>query len=88
MNKYKDNERKAQRGEEHMQPELSEHFYSEEHNGFLQDCSVTLIDETDGSDHTIREEYWHVVLKTLATYGLNRFLTYIHEFMHSFEIKA
>ena len=56
--------------------------------GFFQDCSVTLIDETDGSDHTIREEYWHVVLKTLATYGLNRFLTYIHEFMHSFEIKA
>ena len=56
--------------------------------GFFQDCSVTLIDETDGSDHTIREEYWRVVLKTLATYGLNRFLTYIQEFMHSFEIKA
>ena len=32
-----------------MQPELSEHFHSEEHNGFLQDCSITLIDKTEGS---------------------------------------
>ena len=27
-----------------MQPELFEHFHSEEHNGFLQDCSITFID--------------------------------------------
>ena len=60
---YKNNDRKTQRGEEHMQPELSEHFHSEEHNGVLQDCSITLIDKTDGSDPTRREEYWHVVLK-------------------------
>ena len=48
-NNYKNNDRKTQRGEEHMQPELSEHFHSEEHNGFLQDCSITLIDKTEGS---------------------------------------
>ena len=38
---------KAQWGKEYMQPELFEHFHSEEHNGFLQDCSITLIDKTD-----------------------------------------
>ena len=55
-----------------MQPELSEHFYSKGHNGFLQDCSITLIDKTDGSNPTKREEYWRVVLRTVAVYGLNR----------------
>ena len=56
-NNYKDNDRKAQLGEEHMQLELSKYFHSEEHNGFLQDCGITLIDKTDGSDPTRREEY-------------------------------
>ena len=55
-----------------MQPKLFEHFHSEEHNGFLQDCSITLTDKTDGSNPTRREEYWRVVLKTVAPYGLNR----------------
>ena len=54
-----------------MQPELFEHFHSEEHNRFLQDCSVTLIDKADVSDPTRREEYWRVVPKTVAHYGLN-----------------
>ena len=69
---YKDNDTKAERGEEHMQPELFEHFHSEKHNVFLQDSSITLIDKTNGSDPTRREEYWRVVLKTVAPYGLNR----------------
>ena len=55
-----------------MQPKLFEHFHSEEHNLFLQDCSITLTDKTDGSDPTRREEYWRVVLKTVAPYGLTR----------------
>ena len=55
-----------------MQPKLFEHFHSEEHNGFLQDCSITLIDKTDGSDPTRREECWRVVLKTVNPYRLNR----------------
>ena len=69
---YNDNDRKAQRGEEHMQPELFEHFHSEEHNGFLQDCSITLIEKTDGSDPARRDEYRRAVLKTVSPYGLNR----------------
>ena len=54
-----------------MQPELFEHFAADNHNCFLTDCSITLIDKTDGSDPTRREEYWRKVLKTVAPYGLN-----------------
>ena len=70
-NNYKENDRKALRGEEHMQPELFEHFAADNHNCFLTDCSITLIDKTDGSDPTRREEYWRKVLKTIAPYELN-----------------
>ena len=72
-NNYKENDRKALRGEEHMQPELFEHFAADNHGCFLTDCSITLIDKTDGSDPTRREEYWRKVLKTVAQYGLNTF---------------
>ena len=34
---YKDNDRKFQRNECFMQQHLYEHFYSEDHNGFLGD---------------------------------------------------
>ena len=54
-----------------MQPLVLEHFFSNKHNGFLEDCSITLIDKTDGSDPTRREEYWRRVLKTVTPYGLN-----------------
>ena len=70
-NNYKENDRKALRGEEHMQPELFEHFAADNHSCFLTDCSITLIDKTDGSDPTTREEYWRKVLKTATPYGLN-----------------
>ena len=53
-----------------MQTILFEHFYSEEHNGFLQDCCISLIDKTDGSDPTRRDEYWRVLLKTVASVKL------------------
>ena len=70
-NNYKENDRKALRGEEHMQSELFEHFAADNHSCFLTDCSIRLIDKTDGSDPTRREEYWRIVLKTVAPYGLN-----------------
>ena len=56
---------KIKRGEENMQPHVFEHFSSNDHNG------ITLIDKTDGSDPTRREEYWRRVLKTVTPYGLN-----------------
>ena len=54
-----------------MQADLFEHFASNGHNGFLEDCTITLIDKTDGADPTRREEYWRRVLKTVSPYGLN-----------------
>ena len=44
-NNYKDNNRKAERGVEHMQADLFEHFASHGHNGFLEDYAITLIDD-------------------------------------------
>ena len=72
-NNYHENDSKALRGEEHMKPELFEHFAADSHSCFLTDCSITLIGKTDGSDPTRREEYWRKVLKTVAQYGLNTF---------------
>ena len=71
-NDYKDSDKKANRGEQHMQQELLEHFHLEKHNGFLQDYSITMIDKTNGSGPTRGEQYCHIVLKTVAPYGLNR----------------
>ena len=70
-NKYKENNRKAERGVEHMQAYLFEHFASYGHNDFLEDCTITLSDKTDGADPTRREEYLRRVLKTVSPYGLN-----------------
>ena len=55
-NNCKENNRKSLRGAEHMQPELFEHFAADNHNCFLTDCSITLIDKADGSDLTRSEE--------------------------------
>ena len=54
-----------------MYPELSEHFAVDNHNFFLNDCSITLIDKTDSSDPTRREDYCRKVPKTVPLYGLN-----------------
>ena len=70
-NNYKDNNRKAEEGVEHMQADLFEHFASNGDNGFLEDCIITLIDKTDGADSTRRQEYWRRVLETVSPYGLN-----------------
>ena len=69
-NNYKENNRKAKRREEHMQSLVFEHFSINDHNGFLEDFSITLIDKTDWSDPTRREEYWRRVLKTATPYRL------------------
>ena len=33
-----------------MRPLVFERFFSNDHIGFLEDCSITLNDKTDGSD--------------------------------------
>ena len=67
-----------------MQPELFEHYVADNHNCFLNDCSVTLIDKIDGSDPTRREEYWRKALTTVAPYGLNTLNRWLllHAFIH------
>ena len=44
-NNYKDNARKATKGLPHAQPFIYEPFSSEDHNGFLKDCSIKLTDK-------------------------------------------
>ena len=63
-NNYKDNARKFERGEQCMQRHLYEHFNLPDHSGFFNDVSVTLIDKTDPTDPTKREDYWIHTLKT------------------------
>ena len=70
-NNYKDNARKFERGEQCMQRHLYKHFNLPDHSGFLNDVSVTLIDKTDPTDPTKREDYWIHTLKTKAPLGLN-----------------
>ena len=53
-NNYKDDSKKAERGVEHMQADLFEHFAFNGHNGVFEDCTITLIDKTDGADATRR----------------------------------
>ena len=71
MNNYKEYNWKGKRGEEHMQPLVFDHFSSNDHNVFLEDCSITLIDKTDGAHPTKRKEYWRRVFKSVTPYGLN-----------------
>ena len=47
-----------------MQEHLYKHFESEEHTHFLDDNSMTLIDKTDSSNPTKRENYWMRTFKT------------------------
>ena len=54
-----------------MQENLYKHFESEGHTEFLDNVSITLIDKTDGSNPSKRENYWMRTLKTFAPYGLN-----------------
>ena len=54
-----------------MQQHLYEHFYSESHNGFLGNVSISLIDKTDSFQSKKRENYWMRTLKTLVPLGLN-----------------
>ena len=41
-----------------MQADLFQHFAFHGHNGFLEDCTITLIGKIDGADPARREEYW------------------------------
>ena len=68
---YKANDRKFQRLEPCMQKHLFSHFSMADHDGVLNEISITFINKTDLSDPLRRGDYWRQALKTMALYGLN-----------------
>ena len=70
-NNYRNSQRKAETGADHMQKYLHDHFISQDHDGLLNNVEVTFIDETDPSDPERGEEFWRTKLCTLAPLGLN-----------------
>ena len=54
-----------------MQEHLFSHFSMADHDGFLNNISITFIDKTNPSDPLRREDYWRKTLKTMVPYGLN-----------------
>ena len=53
-NKYKKCQRKVEKGEDHMQKYLHDHFLSEDHDGLLNNVKITLIDKL--IHQTLKEE--------------------------------
>ena len=72
-NIYMSDARKTESGDiEHVtQKFLQSHFLQHNHQGFLKDVEVQLIDKTQASDLTKREFYWMRLLRTLYPNGLN-----------------
>ena len=68
---YKSKSKSFKRREKFIQEHLYKHFENERHTEFLDDVSITLIDKTDGSNPTKRENYWMRIFKTYAPYGFN-----------------
>ena len=54
-----------------MQQHWFNYFCTSGHCSFLEDVSLTFVDETDLSDPLKREDYWRIMLKTMAPLGLN-----------------
>lgn len=48
-----------------------EHLSAEDHNYFLNNCTITLVDKSDDSDPTRRGRYSTKFLKTAAPYESN-----------------
>ena len=70
---YKSEARKAKSGnmENIKQKFFQCHFVQSDHQGFLKELEVRLIDKTLGSEPTKREFYWMRTLKTLYLDNLN-----------------
>ena len=68
---YKTNDTKHLIGDPCMREHIFEHFNSEGHTGFLENVSVTFIDNTDWQNPEKRENNWIHTLKTMLPQGLN-----------------
>ena len=70
-NNYKACHRRACRGAEVPQKHLHEQFMGKTHQGLENNVEITLIDKTDPSDPTRREDFWIRTLGTMAPKALN-----------------
>ena len=67
LGKY--NDRIFQRLEPYMQKHLFSYFSMTDHDGFLKDVSITLIDKANLTDPLRTENCWRQTLKTMVSYG-------------------
>ena len=66
-----------------MQPVFFELFPSNDRNGFLEDCSTTVIDKTDGTDPSRREENWRKFEDCYSLWGEHdRPIVYLGKFLN------
>ena len=72
-NNYKSNDRKYLNKQPCFQKHIFEHFNCDGHNEFLENVSITFIDEIDPSNPEKRENYWNQTLQTMVPPGLNIF---------------
>ena len=70
-NDYKSHSRKQGQGAECLQQHLFNHFCTCSHCGFLEDVSLTFINETDPTDPVKGEDCWRSTLKAMEAFGLN-----------------
>ena len=59
------------KGQISPQIELHEHFLGINHNGIVNDCTITFIDKTDPKNPCEREDFGIIKLKTMKPFGLN-----------------
>ena len=52
-----------------IQQQLYEHFASEGYCNFIEDATITFIDNSDSKGPNQREHYWKHTLKTMAPAG-------------------
>ena len=70
-NNYKSCQKKASKGEVVPQSMLHQHFLSQDHHGFEEDCDITLIDRSDATSPLDRENFWVMMLKSVSPSGFN-----------------
>ena len=56
-NNYKNYQGQAERGENHTQKYLHDHFLSEDRDGLMYNVEITLIDQADPSDTETTKEF-------------------------------
>ena len=71
-NNFKNSQREAAQGGKPLpQSFFHQHFLSGGYHGLVNDCKISLIDQTDSSDQARRDFFWIRLLKTYHPLGPN-----------------